>query len=66
MMSISADQWVLVHLISNGVGCDQPYAGVYTRIAAFQDWISSITNALYNHAMVSCKPSFLVLPLVFT
>jgi secreted trypsin-like serine protease len=45
MMFTSSNQWLLVGLTSNGVGCAQAaYAGVYTRVAAFQSWIKSYTN----------------------
>lgn len=42
MMFSSNNQWILVGLTSYGEGCAQPaYSGVYTRVAAYQDWINS-------------------------
>jgi len=47
-MFTSTNQWVLVGLTSFGQGCAQVnYSGVYTRVAAFQDWIKSYTNDSY-------------------
>jgi secreted trypsin-like serine protease len=48
MMYSSSNQWTLVGLTSYGTGCALPeYTGVYTRVAAFQDWINSTMNAAY-------------------
>ncbi len=45
MMFSSSNQWVLVGLTSYGDGCANPqYSGVYTRVAAYESWISSYTN----------------------
>jgi secreted trypsin-like serine protease len=45
MMFSPNNQWVLVGLTSYGYGCAQPDSfGVYTRVAAFQDWIKPIIN----------------------
>ena len=45
MFVTSTRQWVLVGLTSTGIGCARAeYSGVYTRVAAFQDWIRSNTN----------------------
>ena len=45
MMFTSSNQWVLIGLTSNGIGCAEAlYSGVYTRVAAFQDWINGYTN----------------------
>jgi secreted trypsin-like serine protease len=45
MMFTSGNQWVLVGLTSFGDGCANPqYSGVYTRVAAYESWISSNTN----------------------
>ncbi|CAF3826325.1 unnamed protein product [Rotaria sordida] len=42
------NQWVLVGATSNGIGCAREnYAGVYTRIAAYQAWIQSITSGQF-------------------
>jgi secreted trypsin-like serine protease len=44
-MFTSDNQWVLAGLTSFGYGCAEPnYSGVYTRVAAYQDWIQSFTN----------------------
>lgn len=45
MMFSSRNQWVLIGLISYGIGCaEATSSAVYTRVAAFQSWISSNTN----------------------
>ncbi len=45
MMFASSNQWVLIGLTSNGIGCARAAdSGVYTRVAAFQDWINTHTN----------------------
>ncbi|CAF1215000.1 unnamed protein product [Rotaria sp. Silwood1] len=52
MMFASSNQWVLVGLVSNGIGCARPsYAGLYTRVAIYKDWIKSYTNDSYWLAM---------------
>jgi secreted trypsin-like serine protease len=44
-MFSTSQQWVLIGLTSSGIGCAEAnYSGMYTRVAAFQDWISAITN----------------------
>ncbi|CAF4574215.1 unnamed protein product [Rotaria socialis] len=46
MMFSSSNQWILVGLTSSGIGCARPqYAGLYTRVATFQDWINLNTNS---------------------
>ncbi|CAF1576748.1 unnamed protein product [Adineta ricciae] len=41
VMFSSSKQWVLVGLTSNGIGCAQAnYAGIYTRVAAYEDWLN--------------------------
>ena len=46
MMFSSSNQWVLVGLTSNGIGCAQAnYAGIYTRVAAFEDWLNVAMNS---------------------
>ena len=48
MMFTTSNQWVLVGLTSFGYGCArQDYSGVYTRVAAYHDWIQSFTNDSY-------------------
>ena len=45
MMFGSSRQWMLVGLISSGIGCARAeYSGIYTRVAAFEEWIKSYTN----------------------
>ena len=44
-MFSSNNQWILVGLTSYGRGCaHSDYSGVYTRIAAYEDWINSNMN----------------------
>ncbi len=48
MMFTSSNQWVLVGLTSFGDGCARPaYSGVYTRVAAYENWIKFNTNGFY-------------------
>jgi secreted trypsin-like serine protease len=45
MMFSSNNQWLLIGLTSFGVGCaNKQYSGIYTRVAAFQNWIKTYTN----------------------
>lgn len=49
MIFTSEKQWVLVGLTSFGEGCARKgYAGVYTRITAYEDWIRWNTNGSYS------------------
>ncbi len=49
MIFTQSQQWELVGLTSYGIGCAEPnYAGVYTRVAAFQSWIASTTGNAYT------------------
>src|SRR5579862_3801360 len=48
MIFTPSRQWVLAGLTSNGIGCAIPiYSGIYTRVAAYKDWIQSYTNGSY-------------------
>ena len=48
MMFTTSNQWVLVGLTSYGDGCARANAmGVYTRVAAYQDWIRQTTSGAY-------------------
>jgi secreted trypsin-like serine protease len=50
MMFSSNNQWVLVGVTSNGIGCaEAAYSGIYTRVAAFQGWINSTTSSANRH-----------------
>jgi hypothetical protein len=41
----SSKQWILAGVTSSGHGCARAgYAGVYTRVAFYSDWISAITS----------------------
>jgi len=54
MMFTNSSQWVLVGLTSYGVGCARyGYAGVYTRVAAYQNWILTQTSAAFTNARSS-------------
>lgn len=45
MLFTSSNQWLLISLTSYGIGCALPeYAGIYTRVTAFQNWINSTMN----------------------
>ncbi|CAF1292599.1 unnamed protein product [Adineta steineri] len=45
MMFTSSNQWVIVGLTSNGLGCaEAAYSGIYTRVATFVSWINTNTN----------------------
>jgi secreted trypsin-like serine protease len=54
MIFTTSNQWELVGLTSYGIGCAEPaYSGVYTRVAAYQDWIRTMTNGAYTNAISS-------------
>jgi secreted trypsin-like serine protease len=49
MMFTSTKQWILVGLTSFGDGCAKPTSsGVYTRVAAYENWIKSNTDDSYS------------------
>jgi hypothetical protein len=66
MMFSSTNQWILIGLTSSGIGCASAnYSGLYTRVAAFQSWISATMNGTSSH-QVSIHPlPILVLSLSF-
>lgn len=42
LMMMLGDRWTLIGLVSSGIGCARPeYAGVYSRVAAYENWINS-------------------------
>ncbi|CAF3711820.1 unnamed protein product [Rotaria sp. Silwood1] len=54
MMFTTSNQWVLVGVTSYGIGCARAsYAGVYTRVAYYQDWIRITTSGAYTNATSS-------------
>ncbi|CAF4505772.1 unnamed protein product, partial [Rotaria sp. Silwood2] len=54
MMFTTSNQWVLVGVTSYGIGCARAaYAGVYTRVAYYQDWIRITTGGAYTNATSS-------------
>jgi len=45
MMFTASGQWELVGVTSYGIGCaEASYSGVYTRVAAYQNWIATTTS----------------------
>lgn len=61
MLFTSSQQWVLVGITSFGRGCAQPgYAGVYTRTAAYIDWINlyvnNINSSIYPDSLIPRTP----------
>ncbi len=61
MMFTSSKQWVIAGVTSFGYGCAQPgYSGVYTRIAAYSNWINSFINntdnSIYSHSLIYNPP----------
>jgi hypothetical protein len=62
----SNNQWVLIGVTSNGIGCARSTnMGVYTRVAYFQSWINSTMNSANDHKASMYQLSFLVLPFLF-
>jgi len=65
MLFNSSNQWILIGLTSNGIGCAEAnYSGVYTRVAAFQDWIAT-TMSGYRHQVSVYQLLFFVLSTSF-
>ncbi|CAF2395371.1 unnamed protein product [Rotaria sp. Silwood2] len=58
-------QWVLTGVTSFGKGCGDPrYAGVYTRVAVYTDWLKSIIG---NDGLVEVEVGQeVVQPTIFT
>lgn len=57
MMYTASKQWVLTGITSYGFGCAQAgYAGVYTRVAIYVNWI----NQWMNNSDNSTYPSSLI------
>lgn len=61
MIFTSSQQWVLVGVTSFGRGCAQPgYSGVYTRTAAYIDWINlfvnNINSSIYPDSLIPETP----------
>ena len=54
MMYTTSKQWVLVGVTSYGIGCARAsYAGVYTRVAAYQSWITTTMGNNFTYAISS-------------
>ena len=54
MMYTISNQWILVGITSYDIGCAQAsYAGIYTRVAYYQDWIRVTTSGAYTNATSS-------------
>lgn len=52
MMFTPNKQWMLVGLTSFGYGCARKsYSGIYTRIAAFKEWIKVHTDETYSESV---------------
>lgn len=48
MTLTESKQWVLIGLTSSGIGCARPnYSASYTRVAAYENWIISITGGQF-------------------
>ncbi len=66
MLFNASNQWVLVGLTSNGVGCARSTnMGVYTRVAYLQDWINSTMNSANRYKVSIYQLLFLFLPFLF-
>jgi secreted trypsin-like serine protease len=49
MMFTSNKVWEQVGITSNGYGCARPkLPGLYTRVAAYQNWINDTVNHAYK------------------
>ena len=64
MMFISSNQWILVGITSGGIGCARATSsGLYTRVASFQDWITTTMDGIYGHQISIYQSSFFLISL---
>ena len=63
MMYTASRQWVLVGVTSYGIGCARTgYAGVYTRVAAYQSWIATTTSNAFTNPTSSISSAEITAP----